>query len=141
MPSDWEKIAEGVAGLRASVDGLRADTQELHDYGRRNRALIRRQWAITVVVVVLAVGIGLAVLRANHAADLARKANDRVVVSCEAANSGRKLNSNLWNYVLSIPPARQMTPQEKAITDAQVANFRAYIAKTFVQQDCSKLKP
>lgn len=45
----------------------------------------------------------------------------------------RQIFSDLWAYVLTFPPAQKLTPEEKATRDAQIAQFKVYLARVLGQ--------
>lgn len=45
----------------------------------------------------------------------------------------RRIFSDLWAYVLTFPSAQKLTPEEKATRDAQIAQFKVYLAKALGQ--------
>lgn len=141
QPTSFE-LAAAAERLELAMAALRDDLQAVRRYGLRNRAMI---WAIGIlgaVVAVVVVVATVAAVRAGHAAHKANEATSATAqlalqqrTSCEAGNDSRRLNRNLWNYVLS--EAVKSNPAGAT----QIEQFRAYIAKTFADRDCSVVAP
>lgn len=56
--------------------------------------------------------------------------------TCHTGNTFRQNETQLWSYILNLPPTHVYTPEEiKQRKDATV-----YIAKIFAQRDCSLTK-
>lgn len=128
MPGDndlAEQIGEAIGAiniLSAKIATVQEQTEEQHDYGRKNRVLIRRQNILIVAVALLSILAGSNFVRSRSV--------------CEASNKNNRTNRTLWTYVLTLPPFQQLTPQEALARDAQVANFRTYINTQFAPQNC-----
>ena len=81
-----------------------------------------------------------ATMAADKASEATSAANESLrtqKVTCEAGNVSRKLNRDLWDYVLSFPPAdgEPRTSEEEARTET----FRTYISTVFADRDCENL--
>jgi hypothetical protein len=146
--SELEVLTESVRGLTGEITALRAETQELHDYGRENRLLIRRQkrsgrrqWAIIVIGIAVTI---FAVHTANVAGRAATAAQRNAVNAeqvCEKGNEARATTRALWEGLFKLPSIPALSPAEQAARDAQVATVRARIAVSYADQDCKKLGP
>lgn len=64
-----------------------------------------------------------------------KSVHDQQVATCQSGNESRKLQVQLWDYVLGFPPSRPRTEAQ----DKQIADFKAYVHKTFAPRDCSKI--
>lgn len=146
--SELDILTASVDGLTESIDALRAETQELHEYGRRNRTLIRRQWIIIAAVILLAVWLGFTALGARHAADIAKNASGlaqrnsaNFVSQCQSGNNARAVTLTSWNTILSADFTSTLPPAQQAVAKARIAQLRDNLAKVLAPQDCSKLAP
>jgi len=83
---------------------------------------------LTFVIVKVAV-------QANHASNQAEQVHAQQAATCLSSNEARKLQVQLWEYVLSFPPTRPRTEAQ----EQQIKDFRAFMRKTFAQRDCSKI--
>jgi len=121
--------------LTASLNGMTAQLEELTRYGQRNRHLI---WGLAVSLVldlVLTVVIVTVAVQANHASNQAQQVHAQQAATCLSSNEARKLQVQLWEYVLSFPPTRPRTEAQ----EQQIKDFRSFMRKTFAQRDCSKI--
>lgn len=139
--NDSGTLTEAVNGLAGEIAGLRAETQKLDVYGRRNRTLIWRQWLIIAAVVILAAWVGITARNARHTAQLASMNAENAYAACLKANNARATTRTLWENIFSQPPIQKLSPPEQATRDAQVATIRGRIARDYADQDCSKLAP
>lgn len=129
-----ESIAVAQA-MTASMNGLSNRIGELTAYGRRNRRLI--SWTIAGVLldVVLTVGLVLSYSKANHADDRATRNHDQLVSTCAASNESRADVRELWGKLFKLSPSAPQTEEQKK----RLADFRAYIDKTYAPRDCSHI--
>lgn len=146
--SELAMLTEAVKEMSGKIDGFTTETQELHDYGRENRRLIRRQNRIILGVVLLALAVGLvgviAIRGANEARAAARAAQtnaENAYGACLKANQARATTRDLWDNIFSQPSVQKLSPAEQATRDTLVAALRARIARDYADQDCSKLGP
>lgn len=101
--------------------------------GRRRFVLL----AITVVFdVLLTFGFGYITIRTHNLASQAESNSAAIVRSCEVGNESRANNKKLWEYILGLPP----TSAPSVERDQRIAEFKAFVDKTFAQRDCSNLK-
>jgi hypothetical protein len=119
------------------VDGLTA-------YGRRNRQLIRRQYALIAAVLLLTVAVWVLAHRADHAAEQARRATTqaRIVAAtqketCEAGNETRRAARAAWNDFYDAAVAGS---SDKARATAVVAPLRKRINDAYADRDCDITK-
>ena len=146
--SEIEVLSDGVAALRASVDGLTKEIQEQSAFAKRSRTLILRQWIPIVAVIVLTLALGALAYGARHTAQVAKAAAttaqknaENAYAACVKANVSRATTRDLWNTIFTFPPVQTLTPAEQAARNSQVAALRARIATSYADQDCSKLAP
>lgn len=157
-----EGLTEAVNNLSGEIAGLRGETQELHDYGRENRRLIRRQNRIILGVILVALAVGVvgviairganearaAAQQARAAAEQARAAAEQAQRNavnaeevCRQGNIARATTRDLWEGLFKLPSITALSPAEQATRDAQVAVVRARIATSYADQDCTKFGP
>ena len=103
---------------------------------------MRYRWAMLMVLasVLILVGsvTGNVVYTRSVQEDAAAKAEQvrtQQVATCQSSNEARKLQVQLWEYVLSFPPSRPRTE----VQEQQIKDFKAFMRKTFAQRDCSKI--
>lgn len=101
------------------------------DAKRRTRQL---HLLTATVALTLILGIGLSVVsyKLYHITQLAQSNTQAVIDNCETANDSRKNQKALWDFVFALPSLEPPTAEEQA----RAAQFKAFIAKTFVQRDC-----
>jgi len=145
MVTDLQGLIDAVNTLTVEITGLRGETQELHDYGRQNRKLIWRQWVIGAVVALLVAWAVFLAIDARHtarvatqAAVTAQKNAENAYHACLTGNEARKTTRDLWGYILAQPSIQKLSPQEQATRDVLVTAFRAKLATSYADQDCSK---
>lgn len=138
---ELETLTASVDAATTAINGFRAEIQKQNVFALRSRALIRRLWVAFIVIGLLAVGLGFVAINARHTAQVANRNTVNAVDACKTANKARQTSSDLWNYILTLPPTRVLTPAEQAAINVQTAGLRARIATTYAQQDCSKLAP
>lgn len=132
LPNDPVATAQA---LTSSLDALSGELEAANRFGRRNRRMI---WWLAVSLlldVVLTVVVAVVAVEVNHASDKAAQVHSQQVATCLSTNEGRKLNVQLWDYVLSIPPSRPRTEEQ----DKRIADFRVFLHKTFAPRDCSRI--
>lgn len=129
-----ESIAVAQA-MTASMNALSKRIGQLTEYGRRNRRLIRWTIAGVLLDVVLTVGLVLSYSKANHADDQASRAHDQQISTCVASNASRADVRELWGKLFKLSPSAPQTEEQKK----RLADFRAYIDKTYAARDCSKI--
>lgn len=103
--------------------------------------MVRYRWAVLMVLASVLILVGSVIGNVVYtrsvqegAAAKAEKVRTQQVATCQSSNEARSLQVQLWDYVLSFPPSRPRTEaQEKKIAD-----FKAFVRKTFAPRDCSK---
>lgn len=156
-----------VKALNARADKIDQALTNLDESDKKGKK--RDIWlGISVVIdVILSIALGIVSYQANEtsnkatkasiaaasASDKATLASDKATeatsvaaesirtqkVTCEAGNISRKLNRDLWDYVLTVSAAQSPTPQTPEQLD-RIENFRTYITTTFADRDCSNLQ-
>lgn len=127
--------------LEHSMTALASDVRGLSAYGHRNRAMI---WGLVIslaIDLVLSVILGVVAVQASSASRAATEATSasaqnrqNAQVTCEVGNESRRLQTQLWTYVLDLTSkAPNPTPAQKQ----QVAQFRAYINQVYAPRDCT----
>lgn len=141
QPTSFE-LAVAAERLEKRMSELSADIHTLRTYGQENRRLIKAVIAGAVVLAVVVVVLTGLWRRTAHVADEANRATSTAAqairsqqITCQASNDARALNRNLWGYVLS--EAVKSNPGGAK----QIEQFRAYIAKTFADRDCTAVVP
>jgi hypothetical protein len=127
--SQNNELVFAINQMTEEVSGLRSETKHLSKLGAKNRMLIKVLGASVVFDVLLSLGLVYAVDRVN-------KANSAQLATCRAGNVARAVQSDLWNFVLTIPPAESMTPEEVVRRAENVAKFKVYIGTAFAQRNC-----
>jgi hypothetical protein len=119
--------------LEVAMTDLAGEVGTLRDYGHRNRAMI---WGLVVSVLLnLVVGVIAisASLQAREATSQAAVNAQNAKITCEAGNESRRLQTQLWTYVLDLSSKRpNMTAEQRK----QIAAFRGYIATVYAPRDC-----
>ncbi len=92
--------------------------------------------------VILGVVSFIAINASNKATDATSAANDSIrtqKISCESANVSRKLNRDLWGYVLTVSAQSRTEPQtpEQAV---RIEQFKNYVNTVFADRDCNNLQ-
>lgn len=130
--------------ILARLVTLNTNIEDLTKYGRKNRKFIRWLAASLIFDVVLSLGLGTVALNARSASDHARQATSAAHVNaqnahttCVSGNESRKLNRELWQYVLSVPPSTPQTADQLKVRQ----QFQVYIDKTFAPRDCDVAAP
>lgn len=134
-----DELVDAVRGMTDELAGLREDTQKLRSYGQRNRHLIKVVAVSVVFDVVLSAGLGFAVWRAQVASDRAAAAASATVVTCRSGNEARALQTQLWNFILALPPRPDETPDQRALREESVGKFKIYVANAFAPRDCDRI--
>ena len=126
-------MGELTSEFQAERQAREEATTALRTYGERNRHLI---WALAASIVFsLAMGAVAitASLQAKDATSQAKRNADNARITCETGNEGRKLQTQLWTYVLDLSA---QNPELTAYQKKQIAAFRGYIATVYAPRDC-----
>lgn len=131
--------------LEQSMSELATEVSGLHQYGQRNRRLIRTLAVSLVFDVILSVFLGVVAIQANTASNKASDATSVAAqnrvnarIACEVGNQSRAAQIQLWGYVISLASTRDKpppTPQELA----RIKKFEAYVNVVFQARDCNDL--
>lgn len=124
---------EAAERLERSMNDLCAEVNALRTYGLHNRRMI---WALVVSILIALASAGFAVaasLQAKDATSQARRTADNAKITCETGNESRKLQTQLWSYVLD---QSEQNPDLTAYQRKQIAAFRGYIATVYAPRDC-----
>jgi hypothetical protein len=154
-PEDPQTLIDSIDALTGRIDSVLTETKELHDYGRKNRQLIRRQWKIIVGLCVLgliAIGLGIGLIvtvnHDHHTAEVAKAAAEQAQRNavnaeqvCQQGNIARAATRSLWERIFTLPPIQALSPAEQAARDTQTAIVRTQINTSYADQDCKKLGP
>jgi len=120
--------------LELSMNDLAAEVKTLGIYGQHNRNMI---WAL-VGSILLSLGLGVvavsASLEAREATSQATRNEENAKITCEAGNESRRLQTQLWTYVLDLAAENpELTAQQKK----QIALFRGYVSTVYSPRDCN----
>lgn len=99
---------------------------------RRRKQQVRLLTVSVIFDIFLSIGLAWFAYQANRTAELAQSNKDAVIANCEVSNESRKNNRELWAFAFSFPP----DPPRTDIENQRVEQFKAYIAKTFVERNC-----
>lgn len=127
---------EAAERLEAAMRELTDEVTTLRDYGRHNRQFI---WGLIAAIVIALASTGFAVtasLQAKEATSQARRNAETAKITCETGNEGRRLQTQLWTYVLDLS---EKSPNLTAYQKKQIAAFRGYIATVYAPRDCNNL--
>lgn len=124
---------EAAERLEGAMNELAGEVNSLSQYGHRNRAMI---WGL-VALFILNIGLGVvavtASLQAREASSQSKRNADNARITCETGNEGRRLQTQLWTYVLDVS---SKNPNLTAYQKKQIAAFRGYIATVYAPRDC-----
>lgn len=124
-----EALRDETRALRESINSYAAESN------RTKRVL--RLLAVSIAFdITLSVGLGGLAIKADHAARVAARANNAVRAGCLAGNDFRKAESELWGFILSLPPQPGLTDAQKATQQANTDKFKAYVASAFAPRQC-----
>ena len=124
--ADSEALAVARA-LTESLNGMQRELKAVRQHSRRTRLLVIVA-IISTAFDIAATTIGLVALT------LALHASASNAALCQASNTSRAQQLQLWDHLFAIasPPA---TPAARE----QVAEFRAYLDRDFAPRDCAHL--
>jgi hypothetical protein len=127
---------EAAERLERSMNRLAGEVVALRTYGERNRHMI---WGLVAAIVIALASAGFAVaasLQAKEATSQSRRNAETAKITCETGNEGRRLQTQLWTYVLDLSSEN---PNLTAYQKKQIAAFRGYIATVYAPRDCNNL--
>lgn len=123
---------------------LTGEIRQLTRYGQRTRRMTWGLAASLLLDVVLTVWIGVVTVQSNETAERAEAASSlaeqnkrSALLSCVSANESRKVNRELWTYVLTL--AEETRPERSPKQQRRLKEFRAYVANTFADRACDKV--
>ncbi len=116
-----------IAGVVKELQATRAEVVRLRTYGRRNRKFI----LFDIIVTILLSGIGGGVV---HAIQSANHANSAQLALCQAGNTSRAQQANLWEFLI-----RLSGPPKTAQGRRLIATFEHHLHVVFAPRDCSHL--
>jgi hypothetical protein len=127
--------------LSSSLDAMAGELRRLNSRERVNRRMIvslavslALDLVLTVIVAITAVQAHNASTRATDASAAAEHASASNTALCQASNTSRAQQIDLWNFLLSLgkPPA---TAAERKV----ISGFRAYLDRDFAPRNCAAL--
>lgn len=121
---------EPLATLQAvltELEGTRKEIVKLRTYGRRNRKFILIDIVITLVLTVLGGGV-------VHAIQAAGQANSAQLALCQAGNTARAQQVELWEFLIHISQPPKTAQGRKVL-----ATFEHHLHVVFASRDCESL--
>lgn len=151
MPDGLDKNAERADALIATMTSFtesvkqlnaRADRQE-----RRADKSDRRDKIIAFSLVLdflLTIGLAISATESHSASEQAKKATSVAAdslrtqkLTCITGNESRRLQRELWNYVLEFSANTQT---QTDIEKQRTADFKTYVNSTYADKNCDDLK-
>jgi hypothetical protein len=123
-------------GLRDEAAGISQDVKDLRVYGIRNRHLIRVVFISLALDLTLTIGLAWNAVRTQAAIKRAQRAQTSLVAACVASNVVRRADTDLWNFVLTLPPSPGQPPAAPGVLD----QFKKVLSIDFAPEDCGKVK-
>lgn len=136
-PPPDNNLSAQVQNLANRAEALTDEAARLHQYGKRNRHLIRGVIISLAFDLLLTCGGLWVAYRANQAHDAATQVHQVQVSTCVATNQTRAQNAQLWYDIVLI--AEQNATQRTAKQRQQIDQFKAQINTVFAPRDCSKI--
>lgn len=133
--------AEALAAAKSLTGALKDMTGELarlRRYGVRNRQMI---WGLIVSIaldLILTAFIAVTAIQAHEASAAAASAKFAESALCQAGNVARAQQVQLWDHLLTLPPAKGAPPRTAA-QEAEAAAFGRYVRSVFASRDCAAL--
>lgn len=128
-------MSELTGALQAERQTRQQESAELRTYGQRTR---RMTWFL-VVSILFSLGMGVvavtASVQAKQATSQAHLNAQNAKITCVTGNESRKLQTQLWTYVLDLA---SKNPDLTAYQKKQIAAFKGYIATVYAPRDCDK---
>jgi hypothetical protein len=142
-PQDAMDAARGLTEALNRMSGQLAQVQAgseerdeaLAVYGRTNRRMIRALIVSVVLDVILTFAVGAVGVAAHNNSVALRRTSASNLALCQASNTARHQQIELWDFLLSLGKPPQTAAQRKAITD-----FRAHLAAIYAPRDCAHLQ-
>lgn len=135
MTTQKSELLTAIADMTGEAQALRKEVIELKSYGKKSRRLIRIVAVSVVFDILVSVGLFFGYRRTQ---ELSSQASSAVVATCLSGNESRRIQTDLWHTLLSLPPSPGQTPEQKKYLEEQTAKFKSYIDTAFKQRDCSK---
>ena len=136
MAQDHEELLNATSELKSEAAAARDEVASvqtryvnLESYGRRNRIL-------SGFLILLVAVLGWQQYRTNNLIHRVQHNHEAQVAACQYADRVNGENVQLWDYILSIPPAPGQAKQPPAVINA----FKDRLDRTFAPQDCSKIR-
>lgn len=89
----------------------------------------------------LLIGLGFLSIQARNLAEQTANSQAAVIESCRAGNEFRATEASLWARILDSQPVSSpnRTPEQQALRDKTIEDFRQYLTTTFAPRDCDAL--
>jgi hypothetical protein len=130
-------------GLTDALTGMAGELNRLGAYGKRNRRLIWFTIVSLAVDVALTVVVGLLAVQSHHASVTAQHASASNLALCQAGNTARAQNRELWDHLiqesLTSAPRPGETPAQRAQAKKELDGLRSYVNTIFGSRNCSAL--
>jgi len=136
-PTQRQATLAAALRLNESMENLGGEMRALRTYGKQNRHYI---WALAVSLlldVVLTVVVVIVAGQARDANNLATANRNSQIETCNSSNVARQTSRELWNYILDV--AAKQPENETPDRKRQLADFRAYMEKTYAPRDCAQI--
>jgi hypothetical protein len=121
------------ADPRAAVAEVLRELQATRDEVARLRRSGRRTFRFVLFDVAITLGVFAAGAIGVHAADSASQANGAQLALCQAGNTSRAQQADLWEFLIHLSPPK--TEQGKKL----IATFEHHLHAVFAPRDCSRL--
>lgn len=114
--------------LIKTMDTLTVEIKEVRKTNRKHQFLIRLLGLSMAFDLLLSIALGGIGFTAHNAAEAAARNQKQF---CEGSNETRRVQKDLWSYVLNIPASNTSPAQEE-----QRQKFKDYIDTVFAPRDC-----
>lgn len=133
-----EELSGQVGALAGQVGALRTSNRHLRQLVGAIVAVLVLVVALAVVLVFVAADAREASRRAEAANSLSERNAQAQKVTCESGNEARRVNRQLWTYVLDLS---SKNPNLTAQQHRQIRTFRGYLVTVYADRDCNSDHP
>jgi hypothetical protein len=133
-----EQLSGNVSALAAEVGALRTSNRHMRQIVGAIAAVLALVVLVAVVLVFVAADAREASRRAEAANSLSERNAQAQKVSCESGNEARRVNRQLWTYVLDLS---SKNPNLTAEQHRQIRTFRGYLVTVYADRDCNSDHP
>ena len=125
------QILDALAETRGELAATKDEITRLRKFGKHNRAFILVDVALTILLTVFG-------YLSVHATQSANSAKAGQLALCQAGNTARAQQVQLWTHLIDTPPAPG-TPKRTPTQQKQLDDFRAYVVHVFAPRDCARI--